>query len=463
MHLARVWDHRHAVGLAQGVDLVRGRDAAHAVGVVLNHAHRFLVEQLLEAVKRELVFTARDRDAGELVELGVAVDVVGDHRLFEPARFELFELGQDAFGVLQVPAHITLEHQVVFITDDFTHRFHGLEVFRHAGLTVRRAVAEAHLEGLETLVLEFLGFLLHRLEVGAVELAVVAGNLLLGAAAQQLEHGLVDRLAQDVPDGQVHRRDGGHGHALAAPGVGGAVHALPQVFVVPGVLADDQGRQVLVDDGLGDLGRQGHIAQADDAVVGLHFHHGPGMETEGAHGLGLGVEQVHGVGAEVALGRNGLALPFEDTGTDGFDFHDGLSGRQARRTHAAGDEERLFGGADVGAALAGDVVGRAMRGRGDGDGQAALHRHALGEAHELDRDLALVVVHGDDGIELSVTRLQEDGVGRERSGDVQAFGLECTHRRFDDLDLLASAGAAVPAVRGEGRPRHPGPGRTRGL
>ncbi|MPN26298.1 hypothetical protein SDC9_173722 [bioreactor metagenome] len=113
------------------------------------------------------------------------------------------------------------------------------------------SVAEAHLEGLEALIQEFLGLVLHLFQVGAVELAVVAGNLFLGAPAQQLEHGLVHALAQDVPDGQVHSRDGGHGHALAAPGVGGAVHALPQVFVVPGVLADDQGRQVLVDDGLG--------------------------------------------------------------------------------------------------------------------------------------------------------------------------------------------------------------------
>jgi hypothetical protein len=72
------------------------------------------------------------------------------------------------------------------------------------------------------------------------------------------------------------------------------------------------------------LRRQRHVAQADDAVVGLDLHHRPRVEAEGAHGPRCwlaGVDQVHGVGAEVALRRNGLALPFEDAGADGFDFH----------------------------------------------------------------------------------------------------------------------------------------------
>src|SRR5690606_10143014 len=108
-------------------------------------------------------------------------------------------------------------------------------------------------------------------------------------------------------------------HALAAPGVRGAVHALPQVLVVPGVLAHDQRRQVLVNDGLGDRRRQRDVAYADDAVIGLDLDHGPRMEAEGAHALGVGIHQVHGVGAEVALGWNGLALPLENPGAYGLD------------------------------------------------------------------------------------------------------------------------------------------------
>src|SRR5260370_22137683 len=49
-------------------------------------------------------------------------------------------------------------------------------------------------------VQELLRLFLHGLEVGAVQLAVVAGNPFLGAPAQQLEHRLVHALAQYVPD-----------------------------------------------------------------------------------------------------------------------------------------------------------------------------------------------------------------------------------------------------------------------
>ncbi len=194
---------------------------------------------------------------------------------------------------------------------------------------MRRAVTETHLESLETLLKEFRCLGLHFLQIGAVELAVVAGDLLLGAPPQQLEHRLVHALAEDVPDRDVDGRDRRHAHALAAPGVRGAVHALVQVLVVPRVLAEHQRCEVFVDDGLGDLRRERHVAQADDAVVGLHLDHGPAVEPEGVHRVlarrvlvgPVVVDQVHGVGAEVSLGWNGLAFPLEDTGADGSDFH----------------------------------------------------------------------------------------------------------------------------------------------
>ena len=61
--------------------------------------------------------------------------------------------------------------------------------------------------------------------------------------------------------------------------------------------------------------------QAHDPHDGLDLDHGPRMEAEGAHGFLRCVQQVHRVGAEVALRRNGLAFPLENTGADGFDLH----------------------------------------------------------------------------------------------------------------------------------------------
>ncbi|KAG1605940.1 hypothetical protein G6F46_013354 [Rhizopus delemar] len=226
------------------------------------------------------------------------------------------------------------------------------------------------------------------------------------------------------------------------------------VFVVPRVLPHDQRRQVLVDDGLGHARGQRHIAQAHDAVIGFHFDDGPAVEAERAHSFLLGIQQVHGVGAEVALGRHGLAGPFENTGADGFDLHVGfLLGRRetVRYAHAAGDLEGLPGGLHVGAALARDVVSGAVRRRGDGDRQAALHRHPAREAQQLDRDLTLVVVHGDDRLELAGLRSQEDGVGGERSLHGQPLLVQLAHGGRDNVDLFAAARAAVAAPGATGR------------
>lgn len=136
------------------------------------------------------MLAARDRDAGELIQFGVAVNVVGNHRLFEPAQFKLLQLGQHALGVLQVPAHVALEHQIVVVADHFTNRFDCLQVFRHALGAVGRAIAEARLEHGETLVQVFLRFVLHRLDVGAVELGVVAGDFSLVRPPSSLNTGL---------------------------------------------------------------------------------------------------------------------------------------------------------------------------------------------------------------------------------------------------------------------------------
>ena len=76
------------------------------------------------------------------------------------------------------------------------------------------------------------------------------------------------------------------------------------------------------------------------------------------------------------------------------------------------------------------------------------------EAQQLDRDLALVVIHGDDGLELAGLGLQEDGVGRKRPLHRQAFLVQFAHRRRDDVDFLATAGAAIAAMRVEGGHGH---------
>src|SRR2546427_8901814 len=69
--------------------------------------------------------------------------------LLQPARLELLQLGEHAPGVLQVPAHVALQHQVAVVAYDLAHGLDRAQVLAHAFLQMGRAVAEAHLEGLE--------------------------------------------------------------------------------------------------------------------------------------------------------------------------------------------------------------------------------------------------------------------------------------------------------------------------
>ncbi len=98
--------------------------------------------------------------------------------------------------------------------------------------------------------------------------------------------------------------------------------------------------------------------------------------------------------------------------------------------------------------LAGDVVGGAVRGRADRKREAAHQRDAAIETHQLHRDLALVVIHRHDRVEVAASRAHEHRVGRERA---RRRATPSRARRFDgrrdDVDLLAAEVAAVAGVR----------------
>jgi hypothetical protein len=84
-----------------------------------------------------------------------------------------------------------------------------------------------------------------------------------------------------------------------------------------------------------------------------------------------------------------------------------------------------------------------MRAGRDRHRQAARHGDAPPEAHQLHRDLPLVMVHGHDRIHVArAVRLglgaQEDGVGRIRSLAGQATAARFLQRGADQLDLLAA-------------------------
>ena len=92
---------------------------------------------------------------------------------------------------------------------------------------------------------------------------------LAAGAAQELVDRHAERLAEDVPEGDVDRRDGG-ADDLAALEVGAAVQRLPEVLDPARVLADQEAREVLEHP----LHRQlaagdAALADAADPLVGL--------------------------------------------------------------------------------------------------------------------------------------------------------------------------------------------------
>ena len=106
------------------------------------------------------------------------------------------------------------------------------------------------------------------------------------------------------------------------------------------------------------------------------------------------------------------------------------------RTHAAGDQEGLHGGLDIGLVLTRDVERAAMRRRGNGDGQSALDRDSPLKSQQLYRDLPLVVIHSNDAIKVAVACFEKDGIGRKGSHHRVSLRIGLIHRGSDNLDLL---------------------------
>lgn len=76
-------------------------------------------------------------------------------------------------------------------------------------------------------------------------------------------------------------------------------------------------------------------------------------------------------------------------------------------------------GARVGDSPAHDIESRTVRGGGDRDGQTTLDGDSPIEPEDLHGDLALVVVHRHDAVELDPFG-GEDGVGRKRPARIDA-------------------------------------------
>jgi hypothetical protein len=109
----------------------------------------------------------------------------------------------------------------------------------------------------------------------------------------------------------------------------------------------------------------------------------------------------------------------------------------------------------VGDALARDVKGSAVVDRTAIDGQAEAHVDGAVKGHQLDRDVALVVILRDDQVEGSLVGAMEDGIGRNRAMGVDPLSLRGSNGGGDLGVILVTEEAAFATMRVEARDRDP--------
>src|SRR5882757_1869491 len=120
-------------------------------------------------------------------------------------------------------------------------------------------------------------------------------------------------------------------------------------------------------------------------------------------------------------------------------------------SHAGSKQHGILHRARMGNAPAGDIIGRPVCRGQQGEWKSAEQCHPLIEADQLHRDLALIVVHGQDRIELALPGPGKYRVGWEWTFAGDTFALRFDHGRLNHFDLFASEIAAVARMGVESR------------
>ena len=86
----------------------------------------------------------------------------------------------------------------------------------------------------------------------------------------------------------------------------------------------------------------------------------------------------------------------------------------------------------------------------DGDAdqrQADCHVDTSVETVQFDRNMALIVIHGDDQVELTVPGARKNGIGRIGAGGIDTLGSRLADGGRDLLDFFAPKEAMLARMR----------------
>ena len=181
------------------------------------------------------MLAAGDRNSAVALQFRVAVHVVGNHRLFEPAQVERLQQRQHALGVVESPSHVRVGHHVDAVADRLAHGAHQFEIALHAGGAIDRSPSEAQFHGLVALVLVAFRFVGNFVQLDGCTGGWHKREFAAWCATEQPIDGLLRGFAHKVPQRNVHGADRRHADALAAERHGLAIHVLPEKFHVPRV------------------------------------------------------------------------------------------------------------------------------------------------------------------------------------------------------------------------------------
>jgi hypothetical protein len=193
---------------------------------------------------------------------------------------------------------VHLDHELDVGSDRLAHRLdqphHEAELLPGQG--ARRSAKRVHLQRPVAALDHALRGLRHRRRVplGVIPAVGIGGHAASERAAEQLPDRHAERLADQVPAGDLKGGQRRHGD-LAWSAVLGDLDVPCQPLDVEGVAADDVPGGELVDAGQKRVGLvdHAHLAQPDEAVVGLELQKGQFPPRRPDHGR-LQVHDLHG-------------------------------------------------------------------------------------------------------------------------------------------------------------------------
>jgi hypothetical protein len=231
-------------GLGQVTDLHERGDAAAVGDVGLGERHAARGDQVPKLGEGVQVLARGDRQAALAHDADVARHVVGARRLLEPDRIELAQRARGPDRLVDAPAHVGVHHQRELGAEVRAHRSHALDVLP------QRGAADLHLDGAEA-AREVVVRLPQQRVHGQVQVdpARIARHARIETAQRAPERDPLAARAQ-IPQGDVHGRDGERLGTAAAAVVQRPPHGLPQVLDALGLASGQHRGEVAREQGV---------------------------------------------------------------------------------------------------------------------------------------------------------------------------------------------------------------------